>query len=286
MEQSAAAPVVDVVVLGCLDDAAFIIPCLRQCLEFARRVCLALGTYRWNLQTAEEPAEHLYRLKGVCEAATAKRVLVEIYDPRAAPGIAQKHGMRKNAMMPEAFARDAATQRLASAATKGNEDHADYVLYLDVDEIVEGGRMAEWISELLTTTSTMRWSSYKLASWWYWREPTLRAVNHLEDSPVLLRRDRCVPEVLYNDGGRTGFVDPADSRRMVKGVDGKPMVHHYSWVRTQEQMLKKVKDWGHRDDSDNWVAKVHEEFSRGFNGTDFLKGLTYERVPDCFGLAL
>jgi hypothetical protein len=49
-------------------------------------------------------------------------------------------------------------------------------------------------------------------------------------------------------------------------------------------MLRKVTTWGHRNDRSDWVAKVEEEFSRAFNGTDFVNGLEYIMVPDYFGL--
>jgi hypothetical protein len=54
-----------------------------------------------------------------------------------------------------------------------------------------------------------------------------------------------------------------------------PMIHHYSWVRTKEQMLQKVKAWGHNADKD-WVSLIEEEFSRPFNGKCFVNNYSYE----------
>ena len=59
------------------------------------------------------------------------------------------------------------------------------------------------------------------------------------------------------------------------------MFHHYSWVRTKAQLLKKVSSWAHKDDR-NWAAFVEEEFSRPFNGTDFVHGFSYTTVKNIF----
>ena len=49
------------------------------------------------------------------------------------------------------------------------------------------------------------------------------------------------------------------------------------WLRqdTRDEMLKKISTWGHNKDR-NWVELVEEEFSREFNGTDFIHGYTYK----------
>jgi len=61
--------------------------------------------------------------------------------------------------------------------------------------------------------------------------------------------------------------------------------HHYSWARTKEQMLTKVKNWGHRKQR-NWQELVENEFSHEFNGKDFIHGYNYSRVPNLFDIKL
>jgi hypothetical protein len=46
-------------------------------------------------------------------------------------------------------------------------------------------------------------------------------------------------------------------------------------------MIKKVKNWSHKYDRD-WEALVEEEFSRNFNGTDFVHQYQYELVDNKF----
>ena len=64
---------------------------------------------------------------------------------------------------------------------------------------------------------------------------------------------------------------------MVNGLDSEPMIHHYSWVRTYEEMLKKVKHWGNTKDKD-WTTMVHKEFEKDFDGTDFVHNYEYNKV--------
>jgi hypothetical protein len=48
-------------------------------------------------------------------------------------------------------------------------------------------------------------------------------------------------------------------------------------------MLLKVKNWGHNNDRD-WQSLIEEEFSREFNGKDFVHGYTYTVVENTFNL--
>ena len=55
------------------------------------------------------------------------------------------------------------------------------------------------------------------------------------------------------------------------------------WVRTKEDMINKVKNWGHKNDK-NWIDCVEEEFGRSLNGTDFIHGYSYTQVENKFNL--
>jgi len=62
------------------------------------------------------------------------------------------------------------------------------------------------------------------------------------------------------------------------------MIHHYSWVRTKEEMLKKVSNWGHARDKGDWKELVEMEYSRPFNGQDFLHNYQYIIVDNKFNI--
>ena len=69
----------------------------------------------------------------------------------------------------------------------------------------------------------------------------------------------------------------------VLSLTGRPMMHHFSWVRSKDEMITKVKNWGHASDK-NWILLIEEEFSRSFNGTDFVHGYNYNIVENTFNL--
>ena len=79
-----------------------------------------------------------------------------------------------------------------------------------------------------------------------------------------------------SEGGREIYFNSSTNRTKLGHSD--PFIHHYSWVRTKEEMLKKVLNWGHKDDSFDWISKIEEEFSRDFNGTDFIHRYNYNIV--------
>ena len=68
---------------------------------------------------------------------------------------------------------------------------------------------------------------------------------------------------------------PCNKKRMIVDKDGNPMIHHYSWVRTKDEMIQKVKSWGHNIDKD-WISLIEEEFSRPFNGKCFVNDMEFE----------
>lgn len=160
-------------------------------------------------------------------------------------------------------------------------EEIDYVLFLDTDEVVDSKSFYSW----LDTEEYRRHQVMKLANYWYFREPSYQG-KKWEDSVVFARKEILTRKRVLQKGERNAIYDlgPPLKSRYVVGLDRKPMVHHYSWVRTKEEMLKKVTSWGHKEDR-NWPQLVEEEFSRPFNGTDFVHGYEYETVKPLIDLA-
>ena len=144
------------------------------------------------------------------------------------------------------------------------QSNCDWILYLDTDEIVDTTLFKKFIKQIPLKPDI---NSYKLANYWYFREPYYRA-DQMEDSVVLVRSAYATNINLNDDyREREQFVYPNTPRRTK--VDNTPMIHHYSWERSKEEMLNKVRTWGHNKDKD-WASLVEEEFSRPFNGTSFV----------------
>jgi len=159
-------------------------------------------------------------------------------------------------------------------------DEIDYVLFLDTDEIVDSRAFLEW----LDTHEYQKYKAMKLANYWYFRLPSYQG-KKWEDSIVFAKRDILTKKRVLQKGERNAIYDLAPPRkaRYVLGPNKSPMVHHFSWVRTEEEMLKKVTSWGHKEDR-SWPQLVAEEFSRPFNGTDFVHGYRYETVKPLIDL--
>lgn len=156
-----------------------------------------------------------------------------------------------------------------------------WLFFVDADEIVDDN-FKDWFETIKNADN-----AYLFTCSWYFREPIYKA-KFYESNGFLVRKKDCNWDVdsdlereqLYQkiwDEGRLyhGDITP------VLGLDGEVLVHHYSWVRSKEQMIKKVKNWSHKYDRD-WVNLVEEEFSRDFNGTDFVHNYQYEIVENKF----
>ncbi|MBS0604705.1 MAG: hypothetical protein JSS60_06685 [Verrucomicrobia bacterium] len=154
------------------------------------------------------------------------------------------------------------------------KEEIQFALFLDCDEVVDTPRFIQW----LETFPYQDYASLRLLNYWYFRESNLQA-RTWEDTPLLARKEILDGAILMNDRERAGMHDLTVGKKAgkVAGVDGKPLIHHYSWVRTKEQLLRKVVSWSHNRDRD-WVSRVEEEFSRPFNGTDFVHGYEFVEV--------
>jgi glycosyltransferase involved in cell wall biosynthesis len=153
-----------------------------------------------------------------------------------------------------------------------------WILYLDSDEIIEPDLFKKFLDNGIEDYDT-----YKLACYWYFREPIYQSIEW-EDTPVLVRKDLVYIDLYAEMAERDQMyiIHNAKKMKMVT-LYGKPFIHHFSWVRTKEAMLKKVKTWGHCDDKD-WESAINEEFSRPFNNTDFVHGYTYTIVDNQFNI--
>lgn len=150
----------------------------------------------------------------------------------------------------------------------------DYFLFLDSDEIIE----SKLCHEFINSEEFVIGHDYKLEGYFYFREANYQA-NQLEDPATLLyAKNLDINNVLIAE--RTSLFEktPNVKHRHTKYKD-QVLLHHYSWVRTKEQMLKKVKTWSHCHDR-NWVELVEKEFSHDFNGTDFVHGYSYKILPN------
>jgi hypothetical protein len=163
--------------------------------------------------------------------------------------------------------------------TQEVSNSSEYILYIDIDEIIDSEKFKIWYQD----QNFKQYDALKLSTYWYWREPIYQA-HQLEDSIVILKTP-LAKQLSFTPGGREIYFNSTLNRiEQVNKID--PMIHHYSWVRTKEEMLNKVSNWGHSSDRGNWIELVEEEFSRPFNGKDFLHGYDYKIVENKFNIKI
>lgn len=151
------------------------------------------------------------------------------------------------------------------------KDDIEYLYYCDGDEITEGKRFSEW----LNTKTYQAYSAMRFSCYWYFREARYRAVTD-DDMSLLIRKDLLKPEMFWDEHERMGLYLNVPGKKMihVKGTDGSPLVHHYSWVRTREEMDKKFATWRHYWERD-WKELLDQEYERPFSGVDFIRQYSY-----------
>lgn len=151
------------------------------------------------------------------------------------------------------------------------EEDVDWVLFLDADEIVDTARFIGFME----SGALDNYDSFDFLSYWYFRSAENRAIQ-TETQGTLVRKE-LVTIFPHENAER----EQLWQGRFWKGANykGVPIVHHYSWVRSKEEMLAKVTSWGHKNDR-NWVELVEREFSKDFDGTDFVHGYQYKQVEN------
>jgi hypothetical protein len=251
----------------CSNESRFIGPCLEQALLFAKQVIVPVCDHFFD-GTVENRAllEQVYRAYPDCLFVEYPFIPAEI-PRRIFKDITPAHFWHS-------------CSRLIGASFLN--DSIEGVLFLDADEIPDGAKFAEW----LEISDYHHHSVMKMANYWYFREPSHQALSW-EDSVVLVQSRSITPELILHQEERNAIYDllPGPKRRHVTASDGQPMFHHYSWVRTKNEMLKKVQSWGHKADR-NWVELVNQEFQAPFRGTDFVHGYKYKLVKPSFNLQM
>lgn len=161
-------------------------------------------------------------------------------------------------------------------------EECSYVLFLDADEVADGDAMKKW----LATKGYEKFDAIRFVSYFYFRSARQRAKKETRCG-LLLRKDAILPEVLLDVHERRGTFLSMKGDRLedVRSEDGTALFHHYSWVKTKNEAMKKVNTWGHKNDR-NWKEDIEREFSVK-KGGEWIYNLEYQFVkPYCDPLAI
>lgn len=248
----------------CTNESRFIKLCLEQAAQFSQQVIVPICDHFFDgTKENQELLDQIYK--------AFPRCLFIQY-----PFIPKKIPKRVFKSIPPAHFWHSLSRLVGAQFV---EEGIENLLFLDADEIPDARRFTEWLESSDYPCHTV----LKLANFWYFRKPCYQA-EKWEDSIVFAQKRALDPHLLLNAQERDAIYDylPGPKRRMVLGVDGLPMFHHYSWVRTEEEMLRKVRNWGHRDDRNDWEALVKKEFSGPFEGVDFVHQYRCKEVIPAF----
>ena len=143
---------------------------------------------------------------------------------------------------------------------------SQHLLFLDCDEIVDAPRFSDWLKE----TDLKGLAACRFTSASYYREARYEATSP-SDNSLLVNRAYLTSALLWDDRERFGIFHEieGEKKRGIKDLSGRPMVRHFSGVRTKEELHKKFTTWGHHWEQD-WAALVEEEYSHPCNGEHFL----------------
>lgn len=168
---------------------------------------------------------------------------------------------------------------------KHKNDNTTWVLFLDGDEIPEGQAMKLFLQQNSKTLQQFPDYIYKLANYWYFKHATYRAQTY-EDSVLMVHVSNLNENNMFSDYERDDIIRLAPHvrqvKRMVTALDQRPMFHHFSWVRTYDKLLKKVKTWGHKNEYN--ASDIIEYIFHNNEVNDIIHQYQYDVVPDIFGI--
>lgn len=156
----------------------------------------------------------------------------------------------------------------------------DWVLFVDADEIIDGNRFKDNWWYVFDFCKHEKRGVITLNAYWYFRSARNQAII-TEYAGTLVRPYYITPDRVFFKNERQGFLNVRDDDLVcrVNDKDDIPFIHHFSWVRTKEEMMHKVKGWGHKNDRD-YPPLVEEEFTRDFNGKCFVQWHENHRFRD------
>lgn len=158
------------------------------------------------------------------------------------------------------------------------DDGIDYFYFCDADEITDADRFCAW----LAADAYQNFDAIRFSCRWYFRKACYQSLQE-DDMCLLVKKSAIDPEMFWSEHERMGIYLNVKGPKTIhmKGLDGRPLIDHYSWVRTESELNKKFETWGHYWERD-WKHLIQEEFASSFKGVDFIRGYQYTEVDPNF----
>ena len=233
---------ISIVINFCTNEHYFLDACIQQCSIFSDDIVVSYGTRLYD-GTPENFAlinESKKKHKGV------NFVEYEV-DPHT--DLNQQLGVDRR---PHAYWHNLARwQGFRELRNKA------WMLFIDVDEIPDGKNFLDWLNKTHLDQNT----TYKIANYWYYKYVNFQSI-FWEDSAILIDAANFTVDNFFGDRERDYTLASANSQKICRFTTddkGLPLIHHYSWVRTKDQLSFKLKNWGHKDEfniSDELIEQI------------------------------
>lgn len=269
------------VISYCSLDKKFIDKNIEECLKFSKEVIIVCSTHFLNGQEDTEINSFYEKYK---DKKNVKIILLDwLSDTKKDDSIYWHNKFRY---------------------IGGTTSTSDYCLFLDADEVPEGDLFEKYLK-------TNEYKDYDIVadfiSYYYFRDFCYRSTT-LSGVGLLIKKSYIIPDLFFTYNERWFYRLVSDSVYERHGLQkpkiktraslvnyknslknwningqqqilivGDVLFHHYSWVRSKDEMLVKVNSWGHKYDRD-WNKLIEEEFNRDFNNKCFIHGWEYEKI--------
>ena len=235
----------------CSYDKSYIFDCINSAKQVTDHVWVSYSDHLLNGD--QEDQSEISKLLSFYEKEPSVKFIKYSFNIR--DDIRIKHNVSRNVLIDQAI-----------------QNGATHLLLLDADEVIDVVRFKEWKKHFDPAIP-----SYKFKNYWYFRSPLYRAKT-LEHTTVVARSE-IYKEMYPSAPERDFFIKYGYS--LVDTVLGEPLIHHFSWAKSKDELLLKVKNWGHYNDR-NWIDLIEQEFSHDFNGSDFVHGYSYDILAEKF----
>lgn len=258
-----------IVISYCSNEECFLEAILEQCSKASDDIVVSFGSHLFD-----GTPEDLSKIQIVAEKYPAVMFVQYPVTNNNYSGIGVKH-------RPQAYWHNMARWSGISSLT-----NYDWVLFLDADEIPEGDKLKQWWTMMETSSLLNHNTTYKMANYWYFKDPTNRA-KVLEDSVLLIHAKYLSKYNIFGDMERDHLIQQSGTRlvRQTKGVKGEVLFHHYSWVRSRAGLTHKIKNWGHANEYSNPDAIIELIYSND-EVNDVIHKYSYDKVANHFNIVI
>lgn len=251
------------IICYCTNDYRFIDRCILEAKKFSDQIIIPVCDHFFNGAPENRMLlEHTYANHPDCDFIEFAYSPTQLYNPYLNVTPDDEHWM----------AYWHATSRYVGCLHLKAE--IDWVLFLDCDEIVEGERFTANVKRALHCNAV------RLSCYYYVLRPDFRA-DKVQDLTLLVQKSAL--SNFFHPDERYALYRYAPEPKMqgMRGEDSRPLIHHYSWVRSKEECLRKAASWGHSRDRD-WPKLIEEAFLKKKGKNLFGTELCFKPVEDVY----